>query len=60
MAINYRPQLSGDERRELLWTGLKNYGLYGQGASEAELLHLQIQTLILLLRNLLTAGLMER
>ena len=36
MAINYRPQLSGDERRELLWTGLKNYGLYGQGASEAE------------------------
>lgn len=36
MAISYRPQLSGDERRELLWTGLKNYGLYGQGASEAE------------------------
>lgn len=23
MAIDYRPQLSGDERRELLWTGLK-------------------------------------
>lgn len=31
MAINYRPQLSGDERRELLWTGLKNYGFVWSG-----------------------------
>ena len=26
-AINYRPQLSGDDRRQLLWTGLKNYSI---------------------------------
>ena len=34
MAINYRPQLSGDERRELLTLGLKNYALYNQKMSE--------------------------
>lgn len=34
VAINYRPQLSGDDRRTLLWTGLKNYGLYSGGMTE--------------------------
>ena len=36
MAIDYRPQLNGDDRRALLWTGLKNYGLYNQELSEAD------------------------
>ena len=31
-AIDYRPQLGGDERRELLKLGLKNYMQYGEGA----------------------------
>ena len=35
MAIDYRPQLSGSERRDLLYLGLKNYGL-ASGSSEAE------------------------
>lgn len=30
MAINYRPQLSGDDRRALLEEGLKNYYEYGK------------------------------
>ncbi len=36
MAIDYRPMLGGDSVRELLWTGLKNYGLYNEGMSDAE------------------------
>lgn len=36
MAIDYRPQLNGDDRRTLLWTGLKNYGLYNQEMSDAD------------------------
>lgn len=36
MAIDYRPMLSGDDRWELLWTGLKNYGVYGNGMSETD------------------------
>ncbi|MBQ7420697.1 MAG: TonB-dependent receptor [Prevotella sp.] len=36
VAINYRPILSGDDRRELLWTGLKNYGLYQGGMTADE------------------------
>lgn len=36
MAIDYRPMLSGDARREVLWTGLKNYGLYSGGMSAEE------------------------
>lgn len=38
MAINYRPQLNGDDRRALLETGLKNYYVYGENmsASDAE------------------------
>lgn len=36
MAINYRPTLSGDDRRELLYTGLKNYAIYQGGYSEAD------------------------
>lgn len=35
MAINYRPMLSGDARREMLWTGLKNYALYSEGLADA-------------------------
>lgn len=35
MAINYRPQLSGDERREVLTLGLKNYAIYQGGMDEA-------------------------
>lgn len=35
-AVNYRPMLSGDDRRTLLWTGLKNYGLYNQKMSDAD------------------------
>ena len=36
MAVDYRPQLNGDDRRALLWTGLKNYGLYNQEMSDAD------------------------
>lgn len=36
MAINYRPMLGGDARRELLWTGLKNYGLYNSKMTDAD------------------------
>jgi len=36
MAVNYRPQLSGEDRRTLLTLGLKNYALYENGATEAE------------------------
>ena len=36
MAINYRPMLNGDQRREVLRTGLKNYGIYSEGMSEAD------------------------
>lgn len=38
MAINYRPTLSGDARRELIKTGLKNYAIDENGASETEAL----------------------
>ncbi|MBR1518027.1 MAG: TonB-dependent receptor [Prevotella sp.] len=31
-AVDYRPQLSGDERRNLLIKGLENYLMYGEGA----------------------------
>ncbi len=34
LAIDYRPQLSGEDRRELLWTGLENYGLANGYSSE--------------------------
>ena len=33
-AIDYRPQLNGDQRRELLQLGLKNYMMYGENAPE--------------------------
>ena len=36
MAIDYRPMLDGDSRRDLLWTGLKNYGLYTGNMSDAD------------------------
>ena len=36
VAINYRPVLGGDERRALLFLGLKNYALYKEGKSEAD------------------------
>lgn len=36
MAVDYRPMLGGDDRRELLWAGLKNYGLYGENMSETD------------------------
>ncbi len=36
MAIDYRPMLDGDARRNLLHAGLVNYGLYGGGMSEAD------------------------
>lgn len=36
MAVNYRPTLGGDERRELLYKGLENYALYTGGMSEAD------------------------
>lgn len=36
MAIDYRPILSGEARRELLELGLKNYALYDSGKTEAE------------------------
>lgn len=35
MAVDYRPQLSGADRRELLYTGLKNYAIYKSGKDEA-------------------------
>ena len=35
MAIDYRPSLSGDDRRELLYKGLENYAMY-QGGYSAE------------------------
>ena len=36
VAINYRPVLGGDERRALLFLGLKNYALYKEGKSETD------------------------
>ena len=36
MAVNYRPMLDGQSRRDLLTLGLKNYALYNQGLSEAD------------------------
>lgn len=36
MAIDYRPTLDGESRRQLLWTGLKNYGLYSNNLSESD------------------------
>ena len=36
VAINYRPVLGGDERRELLLLGLKNYALYKEGMSATD------------------------
>ncbi len=36
MAIDYRPQLSGADRRELLYSGLKNYGTYNAGYGDAD------------------------
>ncbi|MBF1418102.1 SusC/RagA family TonB-linked outer membrane protein [Prevotella histicola] len=36
LAIDYRPVLGGDARRSLLYKGLKNYALYGEGKSEAD------------------------
>lgn len=36
MAVNYRPMLSGDDRRELLYTGLENYAIYTGGMSETD------------------------
>jgi TonB-linked SusC/RagA family outer membrane protein len=35
MAVDYRPQLSGADRRELLYTGLKNYAIYDAGYDAA-------------------------
>ena len=36
MAIDYRPQLSGSDRRDLLYMGLKNYGIYKGGYDDAK------------------------
>ena len=36
IAVDYRPMLGGDARREVLWTGLKNLGLYSNKLSEAD------------------------
>lgn len=36
MAVNYRPQLNGDDRRALLLKGLENYYRYEEGKSAAE------------------------
>ncbi|MCD8093904.1 MAG: SusC/RagA family TonB-linked outer membrane protein [Bacteroides sp.] len=36
MAVDYRPMLGGDARREVLWTGLKNYGLYSENMSDTD------------------------
>jgi TonB-linked SusC/RagA family outer membrane protein len=35
-AIDYRPTLGGDDFRTLLWTGLKNYGLYASKMSDTD------------------------
>ncbi len=35
MAVNYRPSLSGDDRRALLYKGIENYAIY-QGGMSAE------------------------
>lgn len=51
MAIDYRPMLDGDSRRELLWTGLKNYGLYTGNMSDADAATLQTRTSRILLQN---------
>lgn len=57
MAIDYRPQLNGDERRELLWTGLKIMVYTAKDCLIQMLLHSQIQTLTVSLQNLLLDGL---
>ena len=36
MAINYRPQLNGDDRRAVLLKGLENYYIYNQGQTAAQ------------------------
>ncbi len=36
IATNYRPMLNGEERRTLLWSGLKNYGLYSESMSDTD------------------------
>ena len=36
MAIDYRPQLNGSDRRDLLYMGLKNYGIYKGGYDDAK------------------------
>lgn len=36
LAVDYRPMLSGEDRRELLTLGLKNYAIYKSGLSEAD------------------------
>ena len=36
MAVNYRPELNGSDRRAVLLEGLKNYYLYDQGLSAAD------------------------
>ena len=36
MAIDYRPQLSGSDRRDLLYMGLKNYGTYKGGYDDEQ------------------------
>lgn len=51
MAIDYRPMLDGDSRRELLWTGLKNYGLYTETCPMQMPQLLQTRTSRTLLQN---------
>ena len=36
MAVDYRPTLDGDARREILHFGLQNYAKYNEGKSDAE------------------------
>lgn len=36
LAINYRPVLGGDERRDLLYSGLINSGIYNPGANKLD------------------------
>ena len=36
MAIDYRPVLGGEDRRTLLWTGLKNQAMYSEGKTPEE------------------------
>lgn len=36
MAINYRPTLNGDDRREMIKFGLKNYYMDEEGMSAAQ------------------------